>query len=286
MTAQIISGRDIAQKIIQKELIPRVRMLNKKSVQPKLVVIFLGENSASASYIRQKEKFAAQAGVASEVLKFPESISEEELLVEIKKINADDSIHGVIVQLPLPDHINVDKVISTIDPTKDVDGFSDENNSDLDIRKSLLPPCTPKGIITMLEKSGVNVAEKRVVVMGRSRIVGRPVAEMMLFRGAMVKVLHSKTPPQEAAQALKEAEVLVVAVGKPELVRGEQLSRGVIVIDVGIHRREDGSLCGDVHFESTKKVASLISPVPGGVGPMTVVSLIENTITAAEQTAN
>lgn len=279
----LISGRDIAQQIIEKDLKPRVVRLQKKGINPKLVVIFVGENPASASYIRQKEKFAAQAGMLSEVRRFPDTLSEEELLEEIEKINTDDSIHGVIVQLPLPDHIDVDKVITSIDVSKDVDGFGEENNKDLDVREADLPPCTPKGVMTMLEKSKIDVSGRRVVVMGRSRIVGRPVAEMMLYRGAMVKVLHSQTDPSEAAQALKEAEILVVAVGKPELVHGDQLSKGVVVIDVGMHRKEDGTLCGDVEFESVSKVASAISPVPGGVGPMTVVSLIENTVKAAEQ---
>ncbi|MCF7917827.1 bifunctional 5,10-methylenetetrahydrofolate dehydrogenase/5,10-methenyltetrahydrofolate cyclohydrolase [Candidatus Gracilibacteria bacterium] len=283
MTAKIISGRDIAQRIIEKELNPRVQKLKQKGITPKLVVIFVGDHSASASYIKQKEKFSALAGVVSEVRRFPESLSEEALLGEIAKINADKSIHGVIVQLPLPAHINMKKVIESIAPTKDVDGFGEANNKDLDVRESSLPPCTPKGIMTMLEKSKIPISGTRVVVMGRSHIVGRPVAEMLLYKGALLKVLHSQTPPDEAARALKEAQVLIVAVGKPELIHGEQLSKGVIVIDVGIHKREDGSMCGDVHFDSVSKVASLMSPVPGGVGPMTVVSLIENTVKAAEQ---
>jgi methylenetetrahydrofolate dehydrogenase (NADP+)/methenyltetrahydrofolate cyclohydrolase len=283
MPPKIISGRDIAQKIIIKELQPKTQKLIKKGVQPKLVVIFVGDNSASASYIKQKKKFAAQAGVLTQVRQFPETLTEKELLQTIENVNADETIHGVIVQLPLPLSIDVQKVFETIDPRKDVDGFGEENNFQLDTREAFLPPCTPKGIMTLLEKSHISVAGRRVVVMGRSHIVGRPVAEMMLYQGAMLKILHSKTPPQEAQKALKEAEILVVAIGKPEFVRGEQLSKGVVVIDVGIHKKEDGTLCGDVHVPSVSKVASAISPVPGGVGPMTVVSLIENTIKAAEQ---
>jgi len=283
MPAQTISGRELAQRIIKEDLQPRVKLLNKKCVQPKLVVIFVGEHPASKSYIRQKEKFADQAGVLSEVRRFPDTITEKELLNEIENINNDNSIHGVIVQLPLPDHINAQKVIETIRPSKDVDGFTDSNNLNLNTRESLLPPCTPYGIIRMLELSNVSLKNKNAVVMGRSRIVGKPVAEMLQFKGAHVSVLHSGSSETERKNALKNADVLIVAVGKPELVRGEQLKKGVIVIDVGIHRRKDGTLCGDVHFDSAKEIAEKISPVPGGVGPMTVVSLIENTIKTAER---
>ncbi len=285
MTAEIISGRNIAKQIIHDDLAPRVKLLNKKSVQPKLVVIFVGDSPASKSYIRQKEKFAHEAGILSEVRHLSSTLSEKKLLEEIDRINHDPSIHGVIVQLPLPDHIDAQKVTEAILTKKDVDGFTDANNSELDKRESLFSPCTPKGILTMLEKSGVSVKNKNTVVMGRSRIVGRPVAEMLRFKGAQVTVLHSKSTPEERKKALAEAEILIVAVGKPEMVRGEELRKGVVIIDVGIHRREDGSLCGDVDFESAKKVASKISPVPGGVGPMTVVSLIENTIRAAENSS-
>ena len=282
MPAEIISGKAIAHHIIQHDLAPRVELLNKKSVQPKLVVVFVGESPASKSYIRQKEKFAAEAGILSEVRRFPATISEKDLLQEIDRINHDKSIHGVIVQLPLPEHINAQKITQAISPSKDVDGFTDANNAGLDTRESMFPPCTPKGILTMLEKSGVILKNKNTVVMGRSRIVGRPVAEMLKFRGARVIVLHSKSTDEERKKALCEAEILIVAVGKPEIIRGEELHPGVVVIDVGIHKREDGTMCGDVDFESASRVASKISPVPGGVGPMTVVSLIENTIKAAE----
>jgi len=282
MTAEIISGKEIAQQIIEDELKPRVESLNKKSVHPKLVVIFVGENQASQSYIRQKEKFAEQAGVLSEVRRFPNTMTETELLKEIEKINKDNSIHGVIVQLPLPVGIDVDKVINTISPNKDVDGFTDINNKNLDSRETLLAPCTPKGIITLLDKSKVDIKNKEAVIMGRSRIVGKPVAEMLKFRGAKVTVLHSKSTDEERFSALKKAEILIVAVGKKELVHGEDLNPGVVIVDVGIHRQENGRLCGDVHFDSCSNIASKITPVPGGVGPMTVVSLIENTIKAAE----
>ncbi|MCF7831152.1 bifunctional 5,10-methylenetetrahydrofolate dehydrogenase/5,10-methenyltetrahydrofolate cyclohydrolase [Candidatus Gracilibacteria bacterium] len=283
MTAEIISGKDIAQQIINDELQPRVELLNKKGVQPKLVVIFVGDNPASQSYIRQKEKFATQSGVFSEVRRFPDTMTEAELLAEIDDINNDDSIHGVIVQLPLPDGIDVNRVINAISPTKDVDGFTDSNNENLDIHEAFLAPCTPKGIITLLDKTRVTIKDQKVVVMGRSRIVGRPVAEMLKFRGANVTILHSKSTNTEKSSALKKADILIVAVGKQELVHGEELSPGVVIIDVGIHRKEDGKLCGDVHFDSCSSIASKITPVPGGVGPMTVVTLISNTIKAAEE---
>ncbi|MCF7906259.1 bifunctional 5,10-methylenetetrahydrofolate dehydrogenase/5,10-methenyltetrahydrofolate cyclohydrolase [Candidatus Gracilibacteria bacterium] len=283
MLAQIISGRELAKQIIKNDLIPRVELLNKKSVQPKLIVVFVGEHPASQSYIRQKEKFATEAGVLSEVRRFPSTITEKELLEEIERINADNNIHGVIVQLPLPDHIDSTNIIESINPHKDVDGFTNANNLGLDTRESDLPPCTPQGIIRMLELSGVQINGKNAVVMGRSRIVGRPVKEMLMFRGAHVTVLHSQSTNEERMKALQNADILVVAVGKPEFLHGEDLKPGVVIIDVGIHRRENGTLCGDVHFDSAKEVASKISPVPGGVGPMTVVSLIENTIKAAEK---
>ncbi len=282
MTAEIISGKEIAQQIIKEELKPQVELLNKKSIQPKLVVVFVGENPASQSYIRQKEKFAEQSGVISEVRRFPDTILEAELLAEIDNINNDDSIHGVIVQLPLPEGIDVDRVINAISTNKDVDGFTDVNNKNLDTREALLAPCTPKGIITMLDKTKVDIKGKEAVVMGRSRIVGRPVSEMLRFRGANVTVLHSKSTDEERSSALKKADILVVAVGKQELVHGESLRSGVVIVDVGIHRKEDGKLCGDVHFDSCSTVASKITPVPGGVGPMTVVTLIANTIKAAK----
>jgi methylenetetrahydrofolate dehydrogenase (NADP+)/methenyltetrahydrofolate cyclohydrolase len=280
--AEIISGRDIAEKIIQTDLIPRVQVLNKKNVQPKLVVILVGEYAASASYVRQKEKFAEQAGILSEVRRFESSLTEEEILAEIDVINTDASIHGVIVQLPLPDHISVEKVLKRIVPEKDVDGFTAENIGKLTLGEKCLECCTPKGIIRMIEESGEVLAGKRVVVIGRSNIVGKPVALLALNKNATVTICHSRT--QNLNEQLSKSDIIIVAVGRPEFLHGNQIPKGATVIDVGIHRKDDGKLCGDVHFESAEKVAGNISPVPGGVGPMTVVSLIENTIQAAEAT--
>jgi len=281
---ELISGKEIAEKIIQTELIPRVLKLKEQNIIPKLVVILIGDQVASASYVRQKEKFAVAAGVESEVRKFDEAASEAEILSEIEKINNDETIHGVIVQLPVPKHISVQKILRTILPTKDVDGFTPENVGKLFLGEDTLQSCTPKGIIRMIEESGENLTGKKVVVVGRSNIVGKPVAALCLNKNATVTICHSKT--KNLREHLQTAEIIIVAVGRPEFIRGEDLPAGAVVIDVGIHRKDDGKLCGDVHFDSAKDVVSKISPVPGGVGPMTVVSLIENTILAAEGFGN
>lgn len=280
MTAQIISGKTIAEQIIQNELLPRVRKLNKKSIQVKLVVFWVGENPASKSYIRQKEIFAQKAGILSEVKNFQKKITEKNLLSEIQKINQDPKVHGIIVQLPLPSHISPEKIILAIDPKKDVDGFSPVNLGKLLLGQPCLQSCTPKGIIKMLEHANVQIQGKKAVVIGRSNIVGKPIALLLLEKNATVTICHSKT--KNLTEELKKADLVIVAMGKPEFIRGKDLKKGCTVIDVGIHKKQNGKLCGDVHFESASKVASNISPVPFGVGPMTVVSLIENTIQAAE----
>ena len=285
--AEIISGKEIAQKIIERDLIPRVEKLKSREIIPKLVVILVGDHAASASYVKQKEKFAAKAGIIAETWRYADTISEDEILAEIEKINKDDSIHGVIVQLPLPDHVSVEKVLAKIHPTKDVDGFTAENIGKLFLGESCLQCCTPKGIIRMIEESGETLEGKNVVVIGRSNIVGKPVAALALNKSATVTICHSRT--KNLKEHLEKAEVIIVAVGRPEMIKGGDLPAGCVVIDVGIHRKEDKTrekgwrLCGDVEFESASKVAKKISPVPGGVGPMTVVSLIENTIQAAEK---
>jgi methylenetetrahydrofolate dehydrogenase (NADP+)/methenyltetrahydrofolate cyclohydrolase len=278
---KLISGTDIAHKLLETELIPRVEKLKAKGVTPKLVVILVGEHPASASYVKQKEKLSEKAGIESEIRRFPDTISETEILDEIKKINQDESIHGVIVQLPIPDHISIDKILNTITPEKDVDGFTPENIGRLFLGKECLPCCTPKGIIRMIEESGETLSGKKVVVVGRSNIVGKPVSILALNKNATVTICHSRTKNLDAEIA--QAEILIVAVGRPEFIHGDQIPKGCVVIDVGIHRKDDGKLCGDVHFESASKKAAKISPVPGGVGPMTVYSLIENTLEAAEK---
>ncbi len=286
MTATIISGKNIAENLLDNKLKPKVEALKAKGVTPKLVVILIGEHPASASYVRQKEKFAERAGIIAETWRYEDSITEAEVLTEIEKINQDPSIHGVIVQLPVPDQVSVEKILNAIDPSKDVDGFTPENVGQLFLGENTLECCTPKGVIRMIEEANVDLNGKHVVVVGRSNIVGKPVAILALNKNATVTICHSRT--QNLDDHLAQADVLIVAVGRPEMITGAQIPEGCTVIDVGIHRKEkpDGSfgLCGDVEFESASQKAAAISPVPGGVGPMTVFCLIENTIEAAEKT--
>ncbi len=281
MSADIISGKAIAENLLDTELVPRVEALKAKGITPRLIVILVGEHPASASYVRQKEKFADRAGIVAETWRYEDTVTEAKILEEIETINQDDSIHGVIVQLPVPDHISVEKILRAIHPSKDVDGFTPQNVGQLFLGEESLECCTPKGIIRMIESAKVDLNGKHVVVVGRSNIVGKPVAILALNKNATVTICHSRTKDLDAQIA--QADVLIVAVGRPEMINGDQIPEGCTVIDVGIHRKEGGGLCGDVHFESAVKKAKAISPVPGGVGPMTVFCLIENTIEAAER---
>ncbi len=281
MTAQIISGKEIAERLLEAELQPRVESLNNKNVQPKLVIVLVGENPASKSYIRQKEKFADKAGILHETLTYPDTITEIELLNIIDDLNNDTTVHGFMVQAPLPDHISMSKVVDAISPIKDADGFTPESVGNLFLGEDSLQCCTPKGIIRMIKESGAEFSGQHVVVIGRSNIVGKPVAILALNESATVTICHSRT--QNLNNYVAQADILIVAVGRPEFVHGDQIKEGTTVIDVGIHRTDEGKLVGDVHFESASKKAKAISPVPGGVGPMTVFSLIENTIEAAER---
>tara|TARA_B100001769_G_scaffold101333_1_gene78436 strand:- start:925 stop:1773 length:849 start_codon:yes stop_codon:yes gene_type:complete len=280
MTAKIISGREVAENILTTNLKNKVIELNKKNIKPKLIVILVGDMKASASYVAQKEKFAVKAGIESDILRFESTVTEEQILQEINKINNDNSIHGVIVQLPLPDHISVAKVLNSIDPSKDVDGFTPTNVGKLFLGEDTLVSCTPKGIMQMLDSTGTDLNGKNVTVVGRSNIVGKPAAILCLQQNATVTMCHSRTKDLDAK--LSDADVIIVAVGIPKFIHGDQIPENCIVIDVGIHNIE-GKLCGDVDFESASKKATAITPVPGGVGPMTVCALIENTIIAAER---
>ena len=280
MTAKIISGREVAEDILTTNLKNKVIELNKKNIKPKLIVILVGDMKASASYVAQKEKFAVKAGIESDILRFESTVTEEQILQEINKINNDNSIHGVIVQLPLPDHISVAKVLNSIDPSKDVDGFTPTNVGKLFLGEDTLVSCTPKGIMQMLASTGTDLNGKNVTVVGRSNIVGKPAAILCLQQNATVTMCHSRTKDLDAK--LSDADVIIVAVGIPKFIHGDQIPENCIVIDVGIHNIE-GKLCGDVDFESASKKATAITPVPGGVGPMTVCALIENTIIAAER---
>ena len=280
MVAKVISGREVAETILTTDLKNKVIELNKKNIKPKLVVILVGDMKASASYVAQKEKFAVKAGIQSEVMRFESSVTESEILEKIDSINSDKNIHGVIVQLPLPDHISVAKVLNRIDPSKDVDGFTPTNVGKLFLGEDTLVSCTPKGIMQMLASTETDLSGKNVTVVGRSNIVGKPVAILCLQENATVTMCHSRTKDLNAK--LSDADVIIVAVGIPKFIHGDQIPENCIVIDVGIHNI-DGKLCGDVDFESASLKASAITPVPGGVGPMTVCALIENTILAAER---
>ena len=280
MVAKVISGREVAETILTTDLKNKVIELNKKNIKPKLIVILVGDMKAAASYVAQKEKFAIKAGIESDVMRFEASVTESDILKQIDKINADKNIHGVIVQLPLPDHISVTKVLNRIDPSKDVDGFTPTNVGKLFLGEDTLVSCTPKGIMQMLASTGTDLNGKNVTVVGRSNIVGKPVAILCLQQNATVTMCHSRTKDLNAK--LADADVIIVAVGIPKFINGDQIPKDSIVIDVGIHNI-DGKLCGDVDFESASLKASAITPVPGGVGPMTVCALIENTILAAER---
>ena len=280
MVAKVISGREVAENILTTDLKNKVIELNKKNIKPKLIVVLVGDMKASASYVAQKEKFAVKAGIESDVMRFESSVTESEILDQIDIINKDKNIHGVIVQLPLPDHISVAKVLNRIDPSKDVDGFTPTNVGKLFLGEDTLVSCTPKGIMQMLASTGTDLSGKNVTVVGRSNIVGKPVAILCLQQNATVTMCHSRTKDLNAK--LSDADVIIVAVGIPKFINGDQIPKDSIVIDVGIHNI-DGKLCGDVDFDSASLKASAITPVPGGVGPMTVCALIENTILAAER---
>lgn len=243
---------------------------------PHLVVILVGENPASQTYVRNKGRAAESVGMRSTTIVKPADISEAELLELIAQLNADDSVDGLLVQLPLPRHISEQKVIDAIAYEKDVDGFHPVNVANLWLGKPCTVPCTPKGVMKMLEDAGVELAGKSAVVVGRSNIVGKPVAKLLLDANATVTIAHSRTA--DLAAVVRGADVVIAAVGVPKLITGDMVKPGAVVIDVGINRLPDGTLCGDVDFDSVKEKASLVSPVPGGVGPMTIAMLMDNTI--------
>lgn len=283
MSAVVISGTDVANKIKQQLALQVDALVQAGKPRPKLVVILVGNHPASISYVTKKERDAIEIGFLSEVRRFDETISEAQLLEEITRCNLDPSIHGILVQLPLPDHIDKTKVIETIDPLKDVDGFHPVNIGRLHSNQDSFVPCTPKGIMTLIESTGISISGKNAVVVGRSNIVGKPVAMLLLQANATVTVVHSKTSnPKEICQ---QADILVAAVGQAELIQADWVKPGAVVIDVGVNRigvNENGKakLVGDVKYETVKEVAGFITPVPGGVGPMTIASLLENTLKA------
>ena len=243
---------------------------------PCLCVIIVGENPASQVYVRNKIKAAAYTGMESKLVELPESVSEGELLSRISVLNEDASVDGILVQLPLPEHISEEKVIDAISAEKDVDGFHPSNVAGLWLGKDCIVPCTPAGVMRLLDSTGLDIKGKNAVVVGRSNIVGKPVAKLLLDRNATVTIAHSRTA--DLASVTRGADVLVVAVGKAGLITGDMLKPGAVVIDVGMNRNAEGKLCGDVDFDSCAPVASWITPVPGGVGPMTIAMLMKNTL--------
>ena len=279
MTAKIIDGKALA-KSLRVKFRERVQALMAKGIHPGLAVILVGENPASKVYVGNKVKACEECGVQSFHHALPGDATEADVLALIQRLNADRSVHGILVQLPLPPHIDVRHVIEGIAVDKDVDGFHLYNVGGLVVGNSIFPPCTPYGVELLLETTGVDVAGKNVVVVGASNIVGKPMALMLLQREATVTICHAKT--RDLAQHTILADILIVAAGKPGLIVAQMVREGAIVIDVGINRLPDNRIVGDVDFEGVKKKASWITPVPGGVGPMTVTMLIENTLRSAE----
>ena len=273
----IISGTQLAKEIKENVKHRVEEAVAEFGRAPHLVVILVGEDPASQSYVKGKGKDAEEVGFKSTTIRKPDTISEEELLDLIKDLNKDDEVDGILVQLPLPKHIDEDKVIETIDKSKDVDGFHPANVAALWQKRPCVYPCTPKGIIKLLDKAGVEIKGKKAVVIGRSNIVGLPVSKMLLDRNATVSIAHSRT--KDLAKTAAEADILVVAIGRPRFVTQDMVKPGAAVIDVGVNRDpETGKLCGDVDFVNCEGKASVITPVPGGVGPMTRACLMENTL--------
>lgn len=280
MSAKIIDGKKIS-KLVRLEWKERATKLKEKGILPGLAVIIVGEDSASKVYVRNKANACHEVGLHSEIHEMPEDSSEEMVLKQIRSLNNNADIHGILVQLPLPDHINVDKVLETIAVEKDVDGFHLYNVGALVTGNTIFPPCTPYGVQCMLEHIDVPIEGQNAVIVGRSNIVGKPMAFLLLQMNATVSICTSKT--RNLKQYTSMADILVVATGKPKMITGDMVKKGAVVIDVGINRTDDGKLVGDVDFDSVKEVAGYITPVPGGVGPMTITMLVANTVQAAER---
>lgn len=277
--AKIIDGKALAAKK-QAALQEKVERLKAESgLVPGLVVILVGDDPASQVYVRNKERFAKKVGFLSETIRLSESISEEELIQVIEKYNKDERFHGILVQLPLPKHINDKRVILAIDPKKDVDGFHPMNTGHLWSGRPVMVPCTPAGIMELLREYEVALEGKTAVIIGRSNIVGKPMAQLLLEKNATVTLAHSRT--RDLAKVTKQADILIVAIGQGHFVTDDFVKEGAVVIDVGMNRDVDGRLIGDVDFEEVEPIASLITPVPGGVGPMTITMLMEQTYQSA-----
>ena len=274
--AKIISGKELSARLKAVMAAQVAAFPEQYGRVPHLVVILVGDNPASVSYVTGKAKAAAEVGIRNTTLRRPETISEAELLGLIAELNADADVDGILVQLPLPKHIDTDRVIAAIDCAKDVDGFHPSNVAALWQKQPCTLPCTPKGILRMLQTAGVEIEGRHAVVVGRSNIVGLPVAKLLLDANATVTMAHSRTP--DLGAVTRQADILVVAVGRPKFVKGDMVREGAVVIDVGVNRDpETGKLCGDVDYAAVEPLVSVITPVPGGVGPMTICCLMENT---------
>lgn len=276
----IINGKDLAEKL-QSTIAAEVKELEQAGIRPGLVVLLVGDNSASQIYVKNKQLAAQRIGIHSKVMRYPASISESELLEEIAFFNQTDEFHGILVQLPLPKHIDEEKVLLAIDPIKDVDGFHPMNLGRLFAGVPHTIPCTPYGIMKMFEAYNISLSGKRAVIIGRSNIVGKPMAHLLLSKNATVTIAHSKTI--NLPELTREADILVVAIGQGHFVTKEFIKPGAVVIDVGMNRNEDGKLIGDVKFDEVKPLAGFITPVPRGVGPMTITMLMQQTVEACRR---
>lgn len=283
MPAQLIDGKTLAQDLRQGIAVDVESLVGRTGVRPGLAVVLVGDDPASAIYVRNKKKACDAAGLYVDDHTLPATTTQAELLGLIDRLNADPKIHGILVQLPLPSQIDSQTVLDAVSPEKDADGFHPYNIGRLVTGDPLFVPCTPKGVIRMIESTGEAIEGKRAVVLGRSNIVGKPVAMLLLHRHATVTICHSRT--KDLPGLCREADILVAAIGKAQFVKAEMVKPGAVVIDVGINRLDDGRLVGDVDFEPVKERAGWLSPVPGGVGPMTIAMLLANTVEAAERMA-
>ena len=272
----ILDGKQLSQEL-KDEMRQEVDALAQKyGRRPCLMVVIVGNNPASQSYVRGKIKATEYVGFDGSLVSLPEDVTEDALIAEIERLNQNELVDGILVQLPLPKHISEDRVIASISPEKDVDGFHATNVARLWLNQPCIVPCTPKGVIVMLDRAGIEISGKNAVVVGRSNIVGKPVAKLLLDRNATVTIAHSRT--KNLKEVCRQADILVAAVGRPQMLTADYIKPGAAVIDVGINRLEDGRLVGDVDFEGAKAIAGAITPVPGGVGPMTITMLMRNTI--------
>ncbi len=277
--AEIISGKVVSAKV-KEDVRKETEILAEKGIKVGLAVVIVGDNPASRVYVNSKKKACEEVGFCSYEYALPEETTEKELLDLVDVLNNDEKVNGILVQLPLPKHISENAIINAISPEKDVDAFHPFNVGKIMIGDFAFLPCTPAGVMELIDSTGVDIAGKSCVVIGRSNIVGKPMSMLLLHRSGTVTVCHSKT--KNIAEVCRNADILVAAVGKPNFVTGDMVKEGAVVIDVGINRLENGKLCGDVNFEEAEKKASFITPVPGGVGPMTIAMLMKNTLTSAK----